>query len=168
MYKLSMLMMGALIGLPNAAGNFTCVNPEVTSCYKAKVDECFTNFEKDDQNSFKALDVLPDRNISDKIKGILMKGKEFNEIWKVEQPGDGFVYFSALKFEEIGFLQDYQFFSATLELSAQSDPSYMTAFNVLSNQFDSIFYGVCLKEKVNPDQEEEPVVGYEGKLQFVQ
>ena len=77
--------------------------------------------------------MIPDKAISDKIKGILMKGKEFNEIWKVEQPGDGFVYFSALKFEEIGFLQDFQFFSATLELSAQSDPSYMTAFNTLSN-----------------------------------
>merc|ERR1712046_524564 len=77
--------------------------------------------------SFKALDVLPDKNVSDKIKGILMKGKEFNEIWKVEQPGDGFVYFSALKSQEIGFKEDYQFFGATLELSAQSDPSYMTA-----------------------------------------
>ena len=100
-----------------------------------------------------ALDALPDKKVSAGIEKLLMNGSEFKEMWTIEQPaGDDFVYISVLKFEQLGFLQDYQFAQATLALQGQTDPLYEVAYEAISNEFDSTFYPICLKDKVDPEE----------------
>ena len=63
-----------------------------------------------------AMDALPDKAIGTKTDELLKAGKEFKETWTIEQPGDGFVYISVLKFEQIGFHEDYEIAQTNLAL----------------------------------------------------
>ena len=66
--------------------------------------------------SKQAMDALPDKNISAKTDQLLQAGSEFKETWTIEKPGDGFVYISVLKFEQIGFHEDYEIAQTNLAL----------------------------------------------------
>ena len=82
-----------------SAAPFVCQNPQVTWCYKAPEKACLDVFTQMDKLTKQAMDVLPNKSIRTKtVYELLQAGKEFKETWTVEQPGDGFVYISVLKF----------------------------------------------------------------------
>jgi len=94
--------------------DFKCVDPQVTTCFKAKKADCYDAMVKADAQSAGALKGLPVAPGMDKL---LLQGKEFQEMFKWTIQGDD-VYLSVLEFERLGYLQDIQLAIATLQLEA--------------------------------------------------
>ena len=102
------ILLASILSLTQATSNFTCVNPEVTNCYQADIDDCWTALNDADTFTEQKAEAMDDQDVAAALKKLLLSGSEFKEMWKVEQPGDGHVYFSILKFEQIGFHEDFE------------------------------------------------------------
>lgn len=107
-------------------------------------------FEQDNAATLAALRALPDKNVAAGVEKLLINGTEFKETWTITQTGNGEVYFTVLKFQQIGFLEDFQFAQTTLSLNGQTDPKYQAAYEALTEQFSNVFYPTCLKNKLDP------------------
>ena len=63
-----------------------------------------------------------------------------------------------LKFEQIGFHEDYEIMQTNLQLMAMNgDESAKEMYFALKDEFEDTFYGECLSTPVNPTAEVEVV-----------
>ena len=156
MFKAALLAIGLTTAEKlNPVSSFVCQNQEVTWCYKTTKAACLDVFTQMNADTKKLMDALPDANVAKKTEILLYGGSEFNSTWVLTEDGDD-LYISVLKFEQLGFLEDYQIAQTNLELFGVQDPAYTAAAGALTSQFDNTWYAVCLADKLDADFKEVP------------
>ena len=61
-----------LLASTYAASNFTCINPEVTNCYKASLDTCWKELNDADTISEEKAKNMDDQNVAKYAEKLLL------------------------------------------------------------------------------------------------